>query len=157
VDLLWKDCPREKVGDFDYLMDVIDWQENVAPDFHHKHYMKPLPVAPVDKMISGGYFEEWICYKTREVSAKRLTIKPGSEAVIRDAAPYGFICLQGAGTINGLPLESPTLIRYGQNTYDEYFVTIEAANKGVRFVNSSTEDMVLLKHFALNPDIDDVR
>jgi len=153
VDLLWKDCPPEKRGDFDYLMEIIDWEENVSPEFHEKHYMVPKLVAGVDTMAKDGYREEWICYKTQEVSAKRLTIGPGCEAIIRDAAPYGLICIQGRGEINGAPLESPTLIRYGQNTYDEYFVSMNAAVEGVRFINHSKEDIVILKHFSLNPDL----
>jgi len=43
---LWKDMPKEKVGDFDYLMEVIDWDENVAPQFFEKHFMPPVPVEP---------------------------------------------------------------------------------------------------------------
>ena len=30
-DLLWKDCPEEEKGNFDYLMDVIDWDANTDP------------------------------------------------------------------------------------------------------------------------------
>jgi len=151
AELLWKDCPPDKHGDFGYLMDVIDWPENITPDFRAKHYMQPLPAEPLAETAPHGYTDEWICYKTREVSAKRLTIKPGAEVVVKDAAAYGLITLQGFGTINGLPLETPALIRYGQQTYDEYFVSAEAADKGVRMVNRSHEDMVVLKHFGLNP------
>ena len=71
-DLLWKNCPEDKVGDYDYLMEVIDWDLNVDPDFAKNRYMKPA-VIHADK----SYTEEWICYKCPEVSAKRLTINPG--------------------------------------------------------------------------------
>jgi len=154
-ELLWKDCPADKKGDYDYLMEVIDWEENVTPDFHKKRFMAPLPVAGAD-MERDGCFEEWICYKNPAVSSKRLTIRPGAEVAVKDAAPYGIICLQGRGEINGLPLESPTLIRYGQETYDEYFITAEAACNGVVYKNTSKEDIVVLKHFALNPDLDKI-
>jgi hypothetical protein len=51
-------------------------------------------------------------------------------------------------------VETPTLIRYGQMTKDELFVTAEAARNGVRVTNrSGTEDLVMLKHFGPgNPD-----
>ena len=62
--------------------------------------------------------------------------------------------LQGQGTIGNWELETPTLIRYGELTHDEYFVTEEAAKKGVKITNtSSTEPIVMLKHFAENPEL----
>jgi hypothetical protein len=49
--------------------------------------------------------------------------------------------------MNGHPLESPTLIRFGQLTDDEYFVSEAAARDGVTIVNASrTEPLVMLKH-----------
>ena len=69
-------------------------------------------------------------------------------------AAYGLINLQGNGTINAQPLETPTLIRYGQLTFDEYFVTADAAARGVVITNTSaTEPIVMLKHFAENPEL----
>ena len=51
-------------------------------------------------------------------------------------------------------LETPTLIRYGELTNDEFFVTESAARKGVTITNTSaTEPIVLLKHFAKNPEL----
>ena len=96
-------------------------------------------------MEKEGYVEEWICYKCPTVSAKRLTVRPGQKVTIKDGAPYGIICLQGQGSFGGHKLESPTLIRYGQTTYDEYFVTYDAAAKGVVIENTSaSEDIVIL-------------
>lgn len=52
-----------------------------------------------------------------------------------------------------LPL-TPTLIRYGELTNDEFFVTEKAAKKGITITNESkTENIVMLKHFAENPDL----
>ena len=52
-------------------------------------------------------------------------------------------------------IESPALIRYGQLTNDEYFVTEAAAKEGVTIVNPSANDpIVMLKHFGPNnPDL----
>jgi hypothetical protein len=51
-------------------------------------------------------------------------------------------------------VETPSLIRYGQMTSDELFVTADAAKNGVVVVNrSATENLVMLKHFGPgNPD-----
>ena len=153
-DLLWKNCPEEEIGNFDYLMEVMDWEANIDPDFHKIHYMPPLPVMPADEMKALGYAEEWICYKCPEASAKRLTVLPGKTATLRDGAAYGIICLQGCGSFGPHRLESPSLIRYGDLTRDEYFVTESAAKKGVTISNASDCDpIVILKHFAENPDL----
>lgn len=153
-DLLWKNCPPEEIGNHQYLLDVIDWDLNVDPDLYKNRFMRPIPVRPVEETEPQGYVEEWICYKNPLVSAKRLTVRPGARVVIKDAAPYGLIALQGNGTIGGQPLSSPTLIRYGEQTYDEYFVSASAAMAGVEICNpSASEDIVILKHFAENPDL----
>lgn len=154
ADLLWKDTPLENRDNFDYLIEVIDWDLNVDPDFHKNRFMAPLPVADLVEMRKEGYVEEWICYKCRDVSAKRLTVLPGSSVTIRDSAAYGFILLQGHGKIGVWDVETPALIRYGQLTQDEFFVTEDAAKRGVRITNPSTSDpLVLLKHFAENVDL----
>lgn len=153
-DLLWKNTPADKVGDFDYLVDVVDWDKNVDPNFRKNRFMAPKPVRPVEEMEKAGYIDEWICYKCPTVCAKRLTVLPGATVTIQDAAAYGMIMLQGHGTFGGKPIETPTQIRYGQLTYDEYFVTEDAAKAGVVIHNPSKSDpIVMLKHFAENPDL----
>lgn len=148
-ELLWKNCPEEERGNFDYLMEVIDWERNVDPAFSKNRFMKPIVCRS-----SKAYTEEWICYKCDVVSAKRLTVAPGETVVIRDAAAYGMILLQGRGKMGVWELETPTLIRYGELTNDEFFVSEAAACKGVKITNTSrTEPLVMLKHFAKNPDL----
>ena len=148
-DLLWKNCPEEEKGNFDYLMDVIDWEVNTDPEFSKKRFMAPKVIWEKEK---GK--EEWICYKCKLVSAKRLTVNPGQTVVVKDMAAYGLIMLQGTGKLNDWDLETPTLIRYGELTNDEYFVTEKAAKEGVIIINTSkTEPIVMLKHFAENPEL----
>jgi hypothetical protein len=117
--------------------------------------MEPQPVRPREEMEHEGYIENWICYKSQEFSAKELTVHPGHSVTIRDAAAYGIILLSGFGTMGVWPLETPSMIRFGQYTYDEYFVTEAAANAGVTITNDSrSEPMVMLKHFGPeNPDL----
>ena len=148
-DLLWKNCPDEERGNFDYLVDVIDWEKNVDPNFSKNRFMKPVVITE-----NEDYTEEWICYKCREVSAKRLTVQPGKTVTVTDAAAYGFILLQGHGKCGVWEIETPTLIRYGELTNDEFFVTEAAAKAGVTITNTSaTEPIVMLKHFAENPEL----
>lgn len=153
-NLLWKDSPADKRGDYTYLLDVLDWELNIDPDFHEHRFMAPIPVRDMDTMRDQGYCEEWICYRCNDVSAKRLTLFPGRSITIQDSSAYGFILLQGYGTCGAWSIETPTLIHYGQNTADEFFVTFNAAREGVKFTNTSqTQPLVLLKHFAENPDL----
>ncbi|HUX20960.1 MAG TPA: hypothetical protein VMW69_06945, partial [Spirochaetia bacterium] len=57
------------------------------------------------------------------------------------------IVVQGHGSLAGIDIESPTLIRFGEMTQDELFVTDAAAREGVTVENrSATENLVLLKH-----------
>jgi hypothetical protein len=154
-DLLWKDTPPDHKGDFDYLVDVIDWDMNVDPEFGKKRFMRPIPARPAKEMEAGGYIDNWICYKSTAFSAKELTVLPGSTATIKDNAAYGCIVLQGHGKMGAWDIESPSLIRFGQLTADEFFVSEAAAKEGVVISNpSKTDPIVMLKHFGPdNPDL----
>ena len=149
-ELLWKNCPEEELGNVDYLMDVIDWDVNVDPYFKQNRFMAPLTIR-----ADGAHCEEWICYKCPTVSAKRLTVYPGQSVTVYDEAAYGMILVEGRGKMGVWNIETPTLIRYGELTSDEFFVSHDAAVGGVTITNtSSTEPLVMLKHFAENPELD---
>lgn len=154
-ELLWKDTPKAKVGDVDYLMSVIDWDLNVDVHFAEKHFMRPKPVRDLATMQADGCIEHWICYKSDAFSAKELTVLPGRTVRVTDAAAYGFIMMQGSGTLNQWKIGTPTLIRYGQLTEDEFFVSETAARRGLTITNlSDTDPIVMLKHFGPgNPDL----
>ncbi len=154
-ELLWKDTPKDKLGDVDHLLAVIDWDLNVDPNFAQNRFMRPRPVKSQDKMLSEGYVENWICYKSSAFSAKELTVLPGRSTTIQDSGAYGMIMMQGHGTLGTWNVETPTVIRYGQLTHDEYFVSEAAAQAGVKITNpSQTDPLVMLKHFGPdNPDL----
>ena len=148
-NLLWKNCPEEELGNYDYLMDVIDWDENTDEKFAEKHYMEPQVIWQ-----SEAGCEEWICYKCDRVCAKRLTVAPGQTVTVTDQAAYGFILIEGYGKFGAWDIATPTLIRYGELTNDEFFVTEKAAKAGITITNASkTEPLVMLKHFSENPEL----
>lgn len=154
-ELLWKCTPEDKLGDYDELIEVLDWELNVDPDMMQNRFMAPKPVYPESEMRSKGFIENWICYKSEAFSAKELTVLPGQTVTIQDAAAYGMIMMQGHGKMGNWVLETPSLIRYGQLTFDEYFVSEGVAKKGVKITNlSDTDPIVMLKHFGPdNPDL----
>ncbi len=153
--LLWKDTPPDKVGDLNHLIEVIDWELNTDPHFVANRLMPPQAVRPVAEMEENGCIEHWICYRSSAFSAKQLTVLPGRTVTMHDGACYGLIVMQGHGTMGVWNIETPALIRYGQWTNDEFFVSETAAREGVLIANpSSTDPIVMLKHFGPeNPDL----
>ncbi len=147
-DLLVKDVPAEHHHDLDYLLDMLDWEANTDPEFAAHRQFEPRPVADAAAMKDAGYSENWIVFSTAHYSAKELTVYPGRTVTIKDAAAYGTILVQGYGTLGKHEVETPTLIRYGQMTKDELFVSADAAANGITIVNrSDAENLVFLKHF----------
>ncbi len=154
-ELLWQGVPEKDKGNYDALMDIIDWDLNTNPDILETRFMAPKPVRAVEEMEAEGYNEKWVCYRSDAFSAKELTVLPGATVTIKDSAAYGLIMMQGHGTMGVWNIETPALIRYGQLTNDEFFVSETAAKEGVKIVNqSSTDPIVMLKHFGPgNPDL----
>jgi hypothetical protein len=147
-EMLTKNVPPDKQHDLDYLLDMLDWEANVDPTFKDTYSRPPLPVKPEDEMRDAGYVEKWITYGNPYFAAKELTVLPGRTVTIQDPGPYGLIMVQGHGTLGEHPIETPALIRFGQLTCDEYFVSAQAAAAGVAIHNPSTsEPIVMLKHF----------
>jgi hypothetical protein len=146
--LLVKDFPEEKHGDNQYLVDALDWEGNVNPNFKDSHYLEPIVASGSDK---DGYVDRWIVYgriKSEQLfTAKELTVNPGAKVTIKDGGAYGWITVQGEGRVNGLKLQTPAMIRFGQMTEDEVFVTAKAAADGVVFENTGSEPLVGLRYF----------
>jgi hypothetical protein len=144
--LLTKHMPPERAYDYDYMLSLLDWDANTAPDFVDRFFRAPIPAAP--ETAAEGYEEKWITYGSEWFSAKSLTVHPGRTVTVKDPAAYGAICIQGYGAFGAHTVSAPTMIRYGQMTEDEFFVTADAARAGVSITNrSTTEPLVLLKHF----------
>jgi len=159
-DLLVKDMPKPKHRDLDFIVNQLDWESNVDPNFKDNHYLEPVPVADTSE---AGFMDRWIVYGKingrQYFTAKELTVEPGVECKIADKGAYGLTCVQGSGWINGLPLNSPKLIRFHELTEDEYFCTEDGARAGVTFTNTSqTEPLVVLRYFGpdVNPDAPEI-
>jgi hypothetical protein len=125
------------------------------PQFREHRFMTPKPVRPLAEMEQAGYQDMWISYRSSEFSAKETTVLPGQSVTLVDQGCYGLIMLQGYGTMGRWTVETPAMIRFGQLTNDEFFVTENAAKQGVRVTNlSKTEPLVMLRHFGPgNPDL----
>jgi hypothetical protein len=153
--LLVKDVPKDKHNDLDYLVEQLDWQANVNPKFKDTHYLEPISVADT---ATEGYVDRWVVYGKVDgeqlFSAKELTVDPGVKVTVKDNGAYGLITVQGSGRIGKLALQTPAMIRFGELTEDEVFVTHDAARGGVVFENTGREPLVTLRYFGpgTNPD-----
>jgi hypothetical protein len=153
--LLTKDFPEEFHDDNVYLVEALDWEQNVDPNFKDNHYLEPIPVADT---AADGYVDRWIVYGTVDgrqlFSAKELTVDPGASCTISDTGAYGWITVQGEGTIGSMKLQTPAMIRFGEMTEDEVFVSAPTAALGVTITNTGTEPLVSLRYFGpdANPD-----
>ena len=118
---------------------------------YRKHFFRP----PVTAISDKAHTEKWVSYANDYFGAKELTIEPGESAVVKDPVAYGFITVQGHGTFNKWEIEAPTLLRFGQQSSDEFFVSEPAAKAGITITNKSrVEPLVILKHFGPNhPDM----
>jgi hypothetical protein len=154
-DLLTKDVPAAQKHDLDYIVDMIDWELNLDPEFAKHRFMAPQPVRPLAEMEAGGCVDLWICYRSPDFSAKETTILPGRSVKLTDPACYGLYLLQGHGILGVWQADTPTMIRFGQLTSDEFFVTEAAARQGVTVTNpSETDPIVMLRHYGPgNPDL----
>ena len=147
-ELLVKDVPQEKHHDLDFIMSQLDWEGNVDPEFKANHYLEPVLA---DGGADAGYEDRWVVYGRIHgeslFSARELTVQPGARATIKDHGASGLIAVQGQGTIGKLPLRTPVMIRFGEMTEDEVFISQAAAQAGVEVVNTGSEPLVALRYF----------
>jgi len=151
--LLVQDVPEDKHNDLDFLVDLIDWERNTDSSFGMKHYIEAIPVADSE---SEGYVDKWVVYGTfkgeQRFSARELMVQPGASCTLYDDGASGLIVTQGHGTIGNLSVDCPVVIRFGQMTQDEVFISADAAASGVTLVNqSATDPLVTLRYFG--PDV----
>jgi hypothetical protein len=157
--LLVKDVPPDKHKDLQYLVDQLDWEANVNPSFKDTHYLEPIAGAD---SASEGYVDRWIVYGKvngeQLFTAKELTLDPGVKTTVKDKGAYGLIAVQGSGRMGKLALQTPAMIRFGELTEDEVFVTADVARQGVTFENTGKEPLVTLRYFGpdVNPDAPNV-
>jgi hypothetical protein len=143
-----ENCPEDKKEDIDYIFSLLDWEKNIDPNYK-KHYFRPTIMA----LKTDEYEEKWIAYGNEYIAAKELTIYPKQTVKITDNFAYGCVLVQGNGKFGSYKCETATMLRYGQLSADEYFVSEKAAKKGIIITNESEhEPLVILKHFPANSE-----
>ncbi|MFZ4734076.1 MAG: hypothetical protein ACOYK7_16180, partial [Pirellulales bacterium] len=150
--LLVKDMPKEKHHDLDFIIGQLDWDKNVDTHFKQANYLEPIRDA---SHSTAGAEDRWIVYGEVDgrqlFSAKELTLEPGARITIKENGASGWITVQGEGTVGGHTVATPTLIRFGQMTADELFISASAAAEGYEVVNTGPGPLVSLRYFG--PDV----
>jgi len=138
--------PEDKKDDMDFIFNLIDWEKNICADYKDRYFRPPVVCSE-----DATHKEAWVCYGNEYIGAKELTIHPGQEYVSKDQSAYGCIVTQGYGEFGAYQCEAASLLRYDQFSADEYFVSEDAAKRGVKIVNKAKhEPLVILKHFGPN-------
>lgn len=139
--------PEGRENDLEYIFSIIDWDANTDPDYKKKYFRPQIVCSETEEHV-----EKWITYGTGNLfAAKELTVKPGEKYISKEKAAYGCIIIQGFGKFGVYDAETANMVRFGQPTADEYFVSEKAAREGITIANhSKCEPMVILKHFAMN-------
>jgi hypothetical protein len=156
--LLSKDIADDKKDDLDHIIGSLNWELNIVPDFKARFFLPPVEIK---NSSPDSFLEKWVVYGRiggNEVfSAKELTVYSGVKVTIRDTGSYGMLIIQGHGKLNDIQAESPTMIRFGDLTRDEFFIPYDTAVKGVTIHNTGYEPLVMLKYFGpdSNPNMPD--
>ena len=100
-----------------------------GPNFKDNHYLEPVVAAT---RASEGFVDRWIVYGKIDgeqlFTAKELTVKPGAKVHhqghrrLRPDHRAGQRPRSASSTV-----QTPAMIRFGEMTEDEVFVTHEAA------------------------------
>ena len=154
--LLVKDVPEDKHQDLDFIVDQLDWDKNVDTHFKQNNFIEPITAESGE-----GFVDRWVVYGRIDgeqlFSAKELTVAPGGKCIIKDPGASGWITVQGRGRMSRsgatVDIETPAMIRFGEETSDEVFITYDAATAGVTVENTGNENLVGLRYFG--PDVFD--
>ena len=154
---LVENCPEEQKNNMEYIMSLMDWEKNIDP-----HYRKNYFRAPIIRREDEISAEKWVVYGNEYISAMEVTVKPGKTAVFKADTAFGCIFTQGYGMFGNYKAATPTLLRFGQLSSDEYFAGYEAASNGITIQNHSPyEPLVFLAHFpadsAFSPESENLK
>jgi len=119
----------------------LDWEESTRPDYKDIYFRKPKPLTKTQ----NGLTEFWISYANDWIAAKEVTVDPMQEVILKDQACYCALVVQDMVKFGIFDCEAPGLLRFGQPSGDEYFISEYAAKQGIKIKNNSKyEPLVIL-------------
>ncbi|MGU3646515.1 hypothetical protein ACLBXX_16255 [Microbacterium sp. C23T] len=146
--MLFKDVEPDEVAarGVDAVLDQVDWDASSDPRFFEHRHLRPIPI---ECMLQGNTFEEWIYYGTTKFSGKRLRVDPGAEFLSVEEGVHSIFVWRGEGQIgrHRVVAGAPELHR----CEDELLVCHEAAVRGYSVKNTGSVPLVVFKFFG--PDL----
>ena len=82
-EFLVGNVPDDRKRYIDYVMSLMDWDNNIDPDYRTHYFRPPVPCSTRD----DGFRESWVVYANPYVAAKELTVLPGRSVTVRNASP----------------------------------------------------------------------
>jgi hypothetical protein len=147
-EVLMKDVPADRQGDYEFCLDLVDWDANTDPAFKRRWFRRPAAIGDTEAL---GYVDRWVIYGLIDgrdyFAARELTVQPGTSLVLEDPGACGVIVVQGTGRVGRWPARVTSYVRYGEPTADEFFVSAVAAQAGVEIENTGHDELVLLRYF----------
>lgn len=150
--LLTKDFPKNKHDDLEHLVDALDWDKNVDPNFKDNNYLEPINIGDTS---GAGYQDRWVVYGRVDgkqlFSARELTVMPGAkmhdqgrsgQRLDYDSGPWSD---RQAGVANAG--DDPLRRDDGRRSLHH----ARAATEGVEVENTGTEPLVGLHTSARTP------
>ena len=119
----------------------------LAAAFGTAHAVEPIVTENIDprapNSLNTGASEASVGIGYANDATRRF----GEYNGIKENGAYGLIAVQGAGWLGKHRVQTPAMIRYGELTEDEVFVSHEAARAGVMYENTGGEPLVTLRYF----------
>lgn len=125
------------------ILDWIDWDLNLLPDFHSAYALEPRMVSDTD-----GVSVDWLFWGGSKFSAKRVRLAPGAEVTLVENGVYSLFVWHGDLVVGGHALSGGTL------GADELLITNRRAVSGVTFRNTGSTGVEVILFFGpdINPD-----
>jgi hypothetical protein len=144
-----EDYPASRHGDWEYLVDCIDFEANQQPNFVLDNTCPPLR-AP--QYCGDGVEASWIVHGKlcgeQQCSILRVQLKPGARHKLPLESPCVMHTNAGRGRVGGLDVEHAKQLDLGGLYYERALITPMAlADGGLELINSGDEEFVITLDF----------
>jgi hypothetical protein len=147
-----QDYPKDKHGDWEYLVEHFDFEANQDPNFVKKNSRPPIAASEYE---NEGISAEWIVYGNflgdQKCSILRIRVKPGVSGELPLKHPAVFHTNQGRGRLGALGVQLEPQLRFGKLYYERGFISQAAIDHGpLKIENRGEDEFVITLDFPQN-------